>query len=249
MAKWRALHGSITSSGQVLRLTEFEQLLFTWMIPHADDWGVITGDPWELRVKVMPGSSRPVEDFQKAMNSMERLGLIWRYEPDGAGPLVQFPKWDKMQPIRKDRRQPPEHSLYDVGQMPGTCQQMSGYTRLDYTRLDQTRLEVEPPPFSSIFTEVTGVLIATGTQAQEIDAWMEDVPEEWFRQACTAAVDNNARKWAYVRAVLKRCKDEGKAPGEAKYGKSSRRIEDDDPEGFNADAARLEAERDAKANA
>ena len=225
MAKWRALHGDISTSGQVNRLTEFEQLLFTWMIPHADDWGVLTGDLMELKLKVMPGTDRQSQEVDAALNHIEEVGLIWRYEPDGEGPLIQFRKWDGHQPIRKDRRLSPENTPYlDFCQLPanaGQSREKTGYTILDHTIPDKTRPEVEPPPFSSIFTEITGVLVATGTQAQEIDAWMEDVPEEWFRQACKAAVDNNARKWAYVRKICQRCRDEGKAPGEGKHGKSS----------------------------
>ena len=93
--------------------------------------------------------------------------------------------------------------------------------RVDKSRVDKSRVEVvKPPPFSSIFTEVTGVLVGTGVQGEEMDAFMGEIPEDWFRDACKAAVDNNARKWAYVRKICQRCRDEGKAPGEGKYAKS-----------------------------
>jgi hypothetical protein len=77
-------------------------------------------------------------------------------------------------------------------------------------------------PFSQIFTKEIGVVIATGTQAEEMDAFMGEIPEDWFRAACKAAVDKNARNWAYVRKICKRCHDEGIAPGEGKHGKSFR---------------------------
>ena len=112
MAKWRAIHGDISTSGQVDQLTEFEQLFFTWMIPHADDWGVITGNTRELKLKVIPGSDRTCQEVTDALGHIEEVGLIWRYEPDTYGPLVQFKRWDSHQPIREDRRKPPDLPLH-----------------------------------------------------------------------------------------------------------------------------------------
>jgi len=225
VAKWRALHGDISSSEQIIDLTEFEQLLFTWMIPHADDWGIITGKLRGLKVKVMPATERSLEEIDEALQHIEEAGLIWRYEAEGHGALIQLKSWDDRQPIRKDRRvdgKYPDHAGQmptKDGQMSTSGRQMVTETRPDNTRPDNTRPDTEPPPFSSIFTEVTGVLVGTGVQGEEMDAFMGEMPEDWFRVACKAAVDNNARKWAYVRAICERCVKEGVAPG----GKRSRR--------------------------
>jgi hypothetical protein len=112
MAKWRAIHSDISTSEQVDQLTEFEQLFFTWMIPHADDWGVITGKVRELKLKVLPGSDRTCQEMTDALGHMEEVGLVWLYEPDNYGPLVQFRRWDSHQPIREDRRKDPEKPLH-----------------------------------------------------------------------------------------------------------------------------------------
>ena len=162
MAKWRALHGAITVSPQVIRMTEFEQLLFTWMIPHADDWGVISGDPLDLKVKVMPASDRPLADFGQALARMEELGLIHRYEPDGEGPLIQFPSWDDLQPIRENRRDDPKHTLYancqaQAGHQPGTSLAIPYQTIPDQTRGDQTIFTAQflfPSEWQSILIEL-----------------------------------------------------------------------------------------------
>jgi len=142
MAKWRAIHADISTSGQVNKLTEFEKLLFTWMIPHADDWGVLTGDLMELKLKVMPGTDRQSQELDDALTQIEKVGLIWRYEPDTEGPLIQFRKWDNHQPIRKDRRQDPEHTLYPAFcQLPtkaGQSRAKTGHTILDKTIPDKT---------------------------------------------------------------------------------------------------------------
>ena len=160
MAKWRALHGDISTSEQVMDLTEFEQLLFTWMIPHADDWGIMTGKPKGVKAKAIPTSERSLEEIDEALDHIEGAGLIWRYEADGHGKLVQFKGWDGRQPIRKARRADgkyPDHAgqmptkdrqmATNAGQVAANGRQMSAKTRLDYTR--QTRQEKKKPDKSS----------------------------------------------------------------------------------------------------
>lgn len=98
MAKWRAIHGDISTSRQVNELGEFEQLLFTWMIAHADDWGIMTADPFEVKARVIPGSSRTIDEVESALDAIEAVGLIERYQPDGSVPLLHIPEWDKHQP-------------------------------------------------------------------------------------------------------------------------------------------------------
>jgi len=95
-------------------------------------------------------------------------------------------------------------------------------------------------PFSQIFTEVTGVLIATPAQAEKIDAWMDDISEEWFRDACEEAVDNNVRKWVYIEAILERWSKEGKQ----KRG-SYKRSQTTDDLPYDQVAAKRQAAREA----
>ena len=151
MAKWRAIHADISTSGQVNRLTEFEQLLFTWMIPHADDWGILTGDPVELKLKVMPGTARQGQELTDALCHIEEVGLIWRYEPDGEGPLIQFRKWDDHQYIREDRRKPEnrEHTPYSEYQEmtgnAGQCQAKTAYSTVQDSIVQNNTPKGEKP--------------------------------------------------------------------------------------------------------
>ena len=240
MAERRTVHKKISISEQFNDLSEFAQLLFVLMIPHADDWGVLKGSPRVIRGTVIPlNDDRSDEDVEAALNEMVAQRLIWRYEPDGEGLMLQFRKWEEHQ-VGLQKRTRPKQKLYhyppqarellekdgvawDYNEFQANSekfpevQRSSPRTEQKGTEEKGTEQNQERPPFSQIFTHVTGVLIATHSQAEEIDAWMEDVSEDWFRQACKAAVDNNARKWAYVRAVLQRCKDEGRAPGDATH--------------------------------
>lgn len=58
---------------------EFAVLLYTWMIPHAEDDATLTGDPYELRMDVIPGlRDRTDEDVAAALRGMHDVGLlIW----------------------------------------------------------------------------------------------------------------------------------------------------------------------------
>lgn len=77
------LSKSISTSLKVSKLTEFAQLLFTWMIPHTDDFGRIDGEPEVVRALVMPFSKRKAEDFSKALFQIAELGLISWYRTNG----------------------------------------------------------------------------------------------------------------------------------------------------------------------
>src|SRR5215831_13765216 len=61
-------------------LAEFAQLLYAMLIPHADDFGRLTGDPFSVRLMVMPASPRPVEDFADAIRALHDVDLVTVYE-------------------------------------------------------------------------------------------------------------------------------------------------------------------------
>ena len=70
-----------------MKAGDFAALLYTWMIPHADDYGILNGDPEELLDTVFPGRrDKTPEDVAEALDAMERLGLIER-----AGGKLAFP--------------------------------------------------------------------------------------------------------------------------------------------------------------
>lgn len=83
MANRRMLSKSISTSLRVNRISEFAQLLFTWIIPHTDDFGRIDGEPEVIKALVMPFSKRKVQDFIKALIEMSQVGLIQWYRTEG----------------------------------------------------------------------------------------------------------------------------------------------------------------------
>lgn len=77
------LSKSISTSIKVNAAAEYSQLLFTWMIPHTDDFGRLDGDPMVAKAIVRPLDPRPIKDFIAALIQMAELGLIDWYEADG----------------------------------------------------------------------------------------------------------------------------------------------------------------------
>ena len=96
MAERRTLWKKISLSEQVNEMSEFAQLLFTWMIPHTNDYGIIQGTPRQIKAMVIPMSNRPHEDFEKALFEMKDNGLIYIYSADDKT-YVQFVKFEQHQ--------------------------------------------------------------------------------------------------------------------------------------------------------
>lgn len=93
MARRRYLSTEISIDKAVNRLArehgDFAALLYTWMIPHAEDDATLTGDPEELMLSVVPGRrDKDVADVEAALAAMHDLGLIiWHREAK----IVEFP--------------------------------------------------------------------------------------------------------------------------------------------------------------
>lgn len=70
---------------------DFAALLYTWMIPHAEDNCEITGDPEELLSIVCPGRRDKSErDIEEALHGMTDLKLVVPFVRNGK-PMLLFP--------------------------------------------------------------------------------------------------------------------------------------------------------------
>lgn len=105
MASRRMLSKSISISEQVNDLSDFAALLFTWMIPHADDWGILPGSTKKIKALVIPMRKQAPKDVEKALYELVSAELIWWYEVEGER-YIQFRKWDKHQEGLHKRTKP-----------------------------------------------------------------------------------------------------------------------------------------------
>ena len=96
MSRRRYLSTKISQDAKINRLAtkhgDFAALLYTWMIPHAEDDGTLSGDPEELLMTVMPGRrDKDIADIETALTAMHELGLIV-WTRDSEHPCVAFPE-------------------------------------------------------------------------------------------------------------------------------------------------------------
>lgn len=96
MPRRRKLSTEISVDKKVNKLAiqfgDFSALLYTWMIPHAEDNCEITGDPEELMGTVCPLRRDKTEDeVRKAIQGMIDLKLVLPFKRDGKPMLLYCP--------------------------------------------------------------------------------------------------------------------------------------------------------------
>lgn len=106
MARRRYISTKISHDANVNQLAcdagDFAALLYTWLIPHAEDDGTVKGSATEILYMVCPGRrDKTSADVDKALKAMQKLGLaVWD------GECVFFPPeaFYRFQTYIKDER-------------------------------------------------------------------------------------------------------------------------------------------------
>jgi hypothetical protein len=101
MSRHRSISTDISTDTQLAELAEhgpLPLLLYTWAIPHADDWGRMTGDPRQFKLLVCPGLDVTARDVEAALSVIAETGLWLRYTIAGKW-YIAFPpqSWFKHQ--------------------------------------------------------------------------------------------------------------------------------------------------------
>lgn len=111
MSRRRYLSNKISTDVRVNQLAvehgDFAALLYTWLVPHAEDDATMTGDPAEVLMVVLPGRrDKTPEDIATALAAMDALDLIVWEEGQIFFPPDSF---YKHQPYVKQERRRSEH--------------------------------------------------------------------------------------------------------------------------------------------
>lgn len=109
MGRKRSISTDISTDHRVALLAQkagpLGVLLFTWLIPHADDWGRFIADPVEVKLTVLPAFDVTPEEVDSALKAMAEVGLIILYEVDGKRYLSfkrnSFYKYQNYIPVNK----------------------------------------------------------------------------------------------------------------------------------------------------
>lgn len=111
MANRRMIAKNISTSRKVNRLTDRAALLYTWMIPHTDDYGRLEGDPLSIKAKVIPMRNVTEVQIEEDLESLEKNNLISKYEVNGER-YLEIIGFENFQTFRADR---PRRALYPEG--------------------------------------------------------------------------------------------------------------------------------------
>jgi hypothetical protein len=109
MAKGRMLQNRISKSNKLASLSsDTVRLLYTWMLSHLDVNGNFYADPVMVNNLVFTRLGHSVDKVSKALDELEQVGLIIRYEVDGEQ-YLNYPDFFEKQPkINPDREGTPE---------------------------------------------------------------------------------------------------------------------------------------------
>lgn len=94
------LNKSISLSSQVNKLNLKHKLIFTWTLPHLDDYGLIENDPEVLKATVCPMiKDITVKDFREFILSASKNDLIEEYED-----CIDFTGFDNHQSLSEEKK-------------------------------------------------------------------------------------------------------------------------------------------------
>lgn len=214
VAERRMISKSISVSERVNRLPDtFHMLLFTWMIPHADDFGRLFGSPLKIKALVVPMLDKTIKEVEEALSSLYREGLINWYEVNG-DQFIEIEKFDKHQTGLHKRTkskfpEPPGNSR-KFPEIPGQ-ENRTEENRTEEKRREQKGNEQSIPadddqifnpddPFT-FYQNNFGVI--NPFLADNITNWCKDLSDELVTEAMKRAISQNKRTWSYVTGILK----------------------------------------------
>lgn len=223
MSRRRYVSTEISTDKAVNRLamhhSDFAALLYTWLIPHAEDDATFDADPEEVLMKVCPGRrDKEAVDIQNALDAMLDLGLIERCADARRYRFPQESFYRYQSYIKEERRgsanrapkaapQPPTaHNSEDQrNSAPNTAsfsfsdsdsdsdsQSMSGADAPTHTQV-RTPAPVRPDPTRELFEYYKANIQpkAYSFTPNKLRARIR----EFGMEACKRAVDNFAADW------------------------------------------------------
>lgn len=183
----RIIKESIRTSRTVNAMSDFEFRLWTYLITYVDDYGRGSADAELLKGFVFPRRRGVTEeDIERAMRRLEEVGGVRLYEAQGERYFC-FPNWSAHQRIQTKRSKfPPPPGESEPETAPPDAQ----------AAVWRCCEEAFGAPGRAVQSEVRAFLNG-GMQPQLVCAAVRD------------AAAHGARSWAYARAILQRCRQEG----------------------------------------
>ena len=188
----RKFHDLLRAGG---KLGEFCQVLFPLIVANTDDFGRMEGDSFTIKNVVLPTSRRPEADFELALQTMHKVGLIARYAV-GDGIYLQVNKFDEHQPnlTKRTRSKFPE-----IPENTGTPENLP----LNLTEFKRTESNPEPRAVARLADTLFDAFWSAYPKKKARDAakraWNKRNPDQALLDTMLAAIRVQARSDDWVR--------------------------------------------------
>ncbi|ALA12626.1 DnaD domain protein [Paenibacillus larvae] len=215
MAEKRMISKVISISEKVNMLPDiFDMLLFTWMIPHTDDFGRMVGSPAKVKALVVPMLDKTVRNVEEALGRLAAAGLILWYEAEGEK-IIQILNFEKHQQglHKRTKSKFPDYIPDDSGNFRGIPSEQN---RTEEKRTEENRTELEQisgsrsrqeDPFRMFEHEGFGML--SPVLADRLKDMCSEYGDRWVCEAMKKAVVKGKRNLGYVDGILKNWRSGG----------------------------------------
>ena len=219
MAEKRMISKSISISEKVNTLPDiFDMLLFTWIIPHTDDFGRLTGSPAKVKALVVPMLDKTIKDVERAIQSLHDAGLLIWYEV-GSDKYIQIVNFDNhQQGLHKRTKSKFPEPPSNHNDIPGLSRNFpefpSEQNRTEENRTEEKGTEGGVSDSDKVMALVNKYnLICKGIfQLEEICSYLGEFDFEVVESAIKQSEGKNV---AYAMSILDRLRREGKTKKES----------------------------------
>jgi DnaD/phage-associated family protein len=215
LAEKRMLSKVISISEKVNTLPDlFDMLLFTWMIPHSDDFGRLTGSPAKVKALIVPMLSKSIADIDSSLARLHENGLINWYEANGEK-VIQIESFDKhQQGLHKRTKSKFPEFPGSSGNPPKIPSELKG---TELNRTEEKGIEQEQifgsgghesmNPFRLFENEGFGTI--SSMTSELLGDLIDTYSERWICEAMKIAVKKGKRNLGFVEGILKNWKADG----------------------------------------
>ena len=169
----------------------------------------LLGDPLLRRVLRRVSDPRPIEErLRSALDAAHARGALLRVRVRVDEEIVTWYFFNT------ERSRQAVARLMRGETSPDLLLDLEGPSAHAYGGAHALALEIERPTIYALYEQNIGLL--PPLLAEELREAAEEFPPEWIEEAFRLAMQQNRRRWAYIRAILRRWKAEGK--GEQPYG-------------------------------
>jgi len=194
MARGRMIDNCISISEKINDLTLREAFIYTWIIPHLDDWGRITGSPRKLKALVFPMKKEiSINLIEKTLTKFKKIGLFLWENIDNILVLQQpFEEFNEHQSISESKRAKSKYpeileTSQEMPEFPKNCQENPAQ---DKRREENIREDKRSKVYDEILTFWNSKKIIVHKQSDSIISAIRKTLKKYVKKKINEAIEN-----------------------------------------------------------